>query len=90
MADTTLEKGTAMTKRCERNPILTRKDIPAISPHLTDVTSVFNPGAVKFKSEYLLMLRVQCRSTGNLSADCPESGRHAFHGVEGGRALQRH
>jgi len=51
-----------MITRCERNPILTRNDIPAVSPHLTDVTSVFNPGAIKFNGEYLLMLRVQSRS----------------------------
>jgi beta-1,4-mannooligosaccharide/beta-1,4-mannosyl-N-acetylglucosamine phosphorylase len=44
------------------NPILTRKDIPDIPPFLTDVTSVFNPGAVKFNNKYLLMLRVQSRS----------------------------
>ena len=48
--------------RHPKNPILTRKDIPNIPPHLIDVTSVFNPGAVKFKDKYLLMLRVQSRS----------------------------
>ena len=48
--------------RYTKNPILTRKDIPNIPPHLIDVTSVFNPGAVKFKDKYLLMLRVQSRS----------------------------
>jgi beta-1,4-mannooligosaccharide/beta-1,4-mannosyl-N-acetylglucosamine phosphorylase len=44
------------------NPILTRRDIPAIPPHLTDVTSVFNPGAIRYNGKYLLMLRVQSRS----------------------------
>jgi len=48
--------------RSAKNPILTRLDIPAIEPHLIDVTSVFNPGAVKFGDKYLLMLRVQSRS----------------------------
>lgn len=48
-------------KRDPRNPILTRHDIPPIAPHLTDVTAVFNPGAVKFQDKYLLMLRVQNR-----------------------------
>ena len=48
--------------RHPNNPILTRHDIPDIEPHLTDVTSVFNPGAVKFGDKYLLMLRVQSRS----------------------------
>jgi beta-1,4-mannooligosaccharide/beta-1,4-mannosyl-N-acetylglucosamine phosphorylase len=49
-------------KRHPKNPILTRDDIPDIPPHLLDVTSVFNPGAVKFGEKYLLMLRVQSRS----------------------------
>jgi beta-1,4-mannooligosaccharide/beta-1,4-mannosyl-N-acetylglucosamine phosphorylase len=48
--------------RHPQNPILTRHDIPDIEPHLIDVTSVFNPGAVKFGDKYLLMLRVQSRS----------------------------
>jgi beta-1,4-mannooligosaccharide/beta-1,4-mannosyl-N-acetylglucosamine phosphorylase len=48
--------------RYHRNPIITRKDIPNIPPHLIDVTSVFNPGAIKFNNKYLLLLRVQSRS----------------------------
>jgi beta-1,4-mannooligosaccharide/beta-1,4-mannosyl-N-acetylglucosamine phosphorylase len=51
-----------MMRRSEHNPILTRTDIPSIHPDLHDVTSVFNPGAIKFDGEYLLMLRVQSRS----------------------------
>ena len=43
------------------NPIITREHIPPIAPHLVDVSSVFNPGAVKFENKYLLMLRVQNR-----------------------------
>lgn len=49
-------------QRHPKNPIITRKDIPNIPPYLVDVTSVFNPGAVKFKDKYLLILRVQSRS----------------------------
>jgi predicted GH43/DUF377 family glycosyl hydrolase len=49
-------------ERHPQNPILTRLDIPDIEPQLTDVTSVFNPGAVKFGDKYLLVLRVQSRS----------------------------
>jgi len=49
-------------KRHAANPILTRADVPAIPPFLTDATSVFNPGAVKFGGRYLLMLRIQARS----------------------------
>ena len=48
-------------KRHPNNPIITRKDIPSISPFLVDVSSVFNPGAIKFKDKYLLLLRVQNR-----------------------------
>jgi len=44
------------------NPILTRADVPDIPPFLADVTSVFNPGAVKADGRTLLMLRVQSRS----------------------------
>jgi beta-1,4-mannooligosaccharide/beta-1,4-mannosyl-N-acetylglucosamine phosphorylase len=49
-------------KRHPKNPILTRADIPHIPPDLLDVTSVFNPGAVKCGEKYMLMLRVQSRS----------------------------
>ncbi len=48
-------------KRYNKNPIITRNDIPDIPPHLVDVTSVFNPGAVRFGDKFLLMLRVQNR-----------------------------
>lgn len=48
--------------RSERNPIITRSDIPDIPPQIVDATSVFNPGAVKRHGRYLLMLRVQTRS----------------------------
>jgi len=51
-----------MLIRHPQNPILTRKAIPSIPPHLIDVTSVFNPGAVKVGKKYLLMLRVQNRA----------------------------
>jgi beta-1,4-mannooligosaccharide/beta-1,4-mannosyl-N-acetylglucosamine phosphorylase len=48
-------------KRHYKNPILTRRDIPDIYPQLVDVSSVFNPGAIKFNDKYLLLLRVQNR-----------------------------
>jgi len=50
-----------MLERVSNNPIITRKNIPNISPHLIDVSSVFNPGAIKFKDKYILLLRVQNR-----------------------------
>jgi beta-1,4-mannooligosaccharide/beta-1,4-mannosyl-N-acetylglucosamine phosphorylase len=49
-------------KRHPINPILTRADVPPIPPELVDVTSVFNPGAIKDGDTYRLMLRVQSRS----------------------------
>ncbi len=50
-----------MLKRATINPILTRENIPNISPNLIDVSSVFNPGAIKFNDKYILLLRVQNR-----------------------------
>ena len=49
-------------RRVPGNPILTRADVPDIPPRLTDVTSVFNPGAIKAGGIVTLMLRVQARS----------------------------
>ncbi len=48
-------------ERYKNNPIITRKDIPEIPLHLVDVSSVFNPGAVKFNDQFLMILRVQNR-----------------------------
>jgi beta-1,4-mannooligosaccharide/beta-1,4-mannosyl-N-acetylglucosamine phosphorylase len=48
-------------RRSPRNPILTRADIPPVAPHVTDVTSVFNPGAVRVGERTVLLLRVQTR-----------------------------
>ncbi len=50
-----------MLKRFYHNPIITRNDVPDLGPHLRDVSSVFNPGAVKNNSDYHLILRVQNR-----------------------------
>jgi len=47
--------------RHPQNPIITRADIPAIPPHFCDVSSVFNPGAIRFGDRIALMLRVQNR-----------------------------
>ena len=48
-------------KRDDANPILTRRDIPDIPPLVVDITSVFNPGAVRFDGHDFLLLRVQTR-----------------------------
>ena len=50
-----------MLVRNNNNPIITRSDIPNLGAHLRDVSSVFNPGAVKVNDIYHLMLRVQNR-----------------------------
>ena len=48
-------------QRSPANPILTRKDIPDVPPDVVDVSSVFNPGAIRLGDRYLLLLRVQTR-----------------------------
>lgn len=50
-----------MLVRSPANPILTRDDVPDVPPELVDVSSVFNPGAVRHRDRFLLMLRVQTR-----------------------------
>jgi len=48
-------------RRHPAGPILTRRDIPDLSPLVRDVSSVFNPGAVKVDGRTLLLLRGQTR-----------------------------
>ena len=48
--------------RYPNNPIVTRRNIPDLEPNLVDVTSVFNPGAIRHEDEILLLLRVQNRA----------------------------
>jgi predicted GH43/DUF377 family glycosyl hydrolase len=48
-------------KRCLQNPLITRSDIPNVRPHLVDVSSVFNPGGVRWGNRIVLLLRVQNR-----------------------------
>jgi len=48
-------------KRHEKNPIISREDIPNITEELTDVSAVFNPGAVMFDGKILLLLNVLTR-----------------------------
>lgn len=51
-----------MLQRHPSNPILTRKSIPDVPPHLVDVSSVYNPGAVFWQGKHYLILRTQARS----------------------------
>jgi beta-1,4-mannooligosaccharide/beta-1,4-mannosyl-N-acetylglucosamine phosphorylase len=48
-------------RRSPANPILTRDDIPVVPPLVSDVSSVFNPGAAHWHGRELLLLRVQTR-----------------------------
>jgi beta-1,4-mannooligosaccharide/beta-1,4-mannosyl-N-acetylglucosamine phosphorylase len=48
-------------KRCLQNPLITRSDVPNVKPHLVDVSSVFNPGAIRWGNQTVLLLRVQNR-----------------------------
>ncbi len=49
-------------KRSPHNPVVTRAHVPNIPPEFIDVSSAFNPGAIKFQGTYYLLLRVQSRS----------------------------
>ena len=51
-----------MLQRSQHNPIITRADVSQSLTSGPDVTSVFNPGAIKHDGCYYLMLRVQHRS----------------------------
>jgi predicted GH43/DUF377 family glycosyl hydrolase len=48
-------------QRHDVNPVVTRHHIPDSPPHLVDVSSVFNPGAIQYGDETILLLRVQNR-----------------------------
>lgn len=48
-------------QRHAQNPVLQPADIPGFRPDLVDVSSVFNPGAVRWRGRELLLLRVQTR-----------------------------
>jgi len=47
--------------RYSGNPLITRRDISLSGTHLTDVSSVFNPGGILFNGKIILLLRVQNR-----------------------------
>lgn len=49
-------------KRHPLSPILTRKDILGIDSRLRDVSSVFNPGGIRWQGKTTLLLRVQNRA----------------------------
>lgn len=49
-------------QRHPKSPVITRQDIVSSHPALRDVSSVFNPGGVRFGDKFLLLLRVQNRA----------------------------
>ena len=49
-------------QRYPENPIISRHNLQLNHPALQDVTSVFNPGGVRFDGHFLLLLRVQNRA----------------------------
>lgn len=53
-------------RRYVNGPVLTRLDVPDVAPRLTDATSVFNPGAVRWRDRTVLLLRVQTRGRESL------------------------
>lgn len=68
-------------KRHSHEPILTRADIPPIPPGFVDVSSVFNPGAIRHEGKTILLLRVQSRSreTGFVVAESTDGVRFRVH-----------
>ena len=49
-------------RRSDLNPLITRTNIVSTDPRLKDPSSVFNPGAIMFKGNILLLLRIQNRA----------------------------
>lgn len=68
--------------RNSADPLLTPRGIPALRPDLRDVSSVFNPGAARWRGRDLLLLRVQTRgrTTVLLPAEHRADGRVEFLG----------
>ena len=50
-----------MFHRVRNNPIISPNNIDSSNPEMFDVSSVFNPGAIKFDGKIILLLRVQNR-----------------------------
>lgn len=50
-----------MFHRVRNNPIISPNNIHSSNPEMIDVSSVFNPGAIKFDGKTILLLRVQNR-----------------------------
>ena len=69
-----------MIQRYEKNPILTKSDVPY------PVATVHNPGAVKYEGRYLLLFRSHRRNGRSIIVD---PGSHYLYLVqEGGKAMR--
>lgn len=75
-------------KRHIKNPLISRLDVPCIRPHLVDVSSVFNPGAVRWKEQIVLILRVQNR--GRETFLLPAFSRNGIDFTIGDKPIQFH
>lgn len=60
------------------NPVLTRAHIPDVPPDVVDVSSVFNPGAVRFQGRIRLILRVQTRGRRTFWFAATQTGPSSF------------
>lgn len=65
-------------KRYSGNPILTRESIPEVGKEICDVSSVFNPAAIKISGRYVMILRVQTRGRKTYSIIAESSDGNQF------------
>ncbi len=68
-------------RRLKENPLISRASVPASRSDLADVSSVFNPGAIKLNGHTLLLLRVQNRGRETLlvRATAPDGINFTLH-----------
>jgi len=65
-------------RRNAANPVLTRAHIPDAPPDIVDVSSVFNPGVVRFRDRIRLILRVQTRGRRTFWFPATQTGASSF------------
>ncbi len=64
--------------RSPAKPLLTRQDVPDLPPALRDVSSVFNPGAIRLDGTTTLLCRVQTRGRRTVTWAATSSDGLAF------------
>ncbi|MHC4976664.1 MAG: glycoside hydrolase family 130 protein, partial [Planctomycetota bacterium] len=67
-----------MLVRDSSNPVLLRRDIPALTPALVDVSSVFNPGCCVWRGREVFLLRVQTRGRETVLVPAERRGDGTF------------